>query len=98
MVSIVAEGPADVELTSVGGMVQLGNLVPGTPAVDFVALSALVLAQLTALQTQVNVFITAYNAHTHIITAPATPSGPALPPGIPVLPPTPVAAIKVRAT
>lgn len=98
MVSIVAEGPADVELTSLGGMVQLGNAAPGAPAVDFVALSALVLAQLTALQTQINAFITIYDSHTHITGVPTHPTGPAVPPGIPVLPPQPVAATKVRAT
>jgi len=82
----------------------------GDPADDYVALSQKVATELSSIQSSVNTFITAYNAHTHIITgsgidtitgAPVTVTATAAvpaSPGVSLAPPGSTAASKVKAS
>lgn len=83
-------GVAEIHVTPVGVVnVKAPSIALGSEtAVDFVAMNALVIAELNALKAL-------YNAHTHIETAvPGSPTAPPLPP---MLPSVTVASTKVRA-
>lgn len=94
-----------------GGAEQIrfssGTIQVGATASDFVALSTLVLTELTKLQAALNAAIIVFNAHTHVgvVSGPgltATPSSgttasPVPIAQVPAVPPSPVAASMVKA-
>lgn len=91
---MIAE-PGEVRLFAIGGegnvvnsihISNAGNIFIGVekPAQDntFVRYNELNIA-ITQLTTEFNAFVTAYNAHTHIVTAPTLPTLTAVPPAVP---------------
>lgn len=103
--TLASEGVGGAEIVAGAGMIDLGAPLMGTPAADFVALSTLVLAELTRISVELNALKAA--------TAVAVGSTVAAPPGTNTaaasafgtatattvgMPPKPVAATKVRAT
>lgn len=98
--SLVAEGAADAELTSLGGIVQLGAAVPGQPAADAVALAGLTVAQMQSLAAAITTLKSATNAVAIALDAlvPGTSAAFAAATSAIPLPVGAVGAAKVRAT